>query len=478
MADSDLPTGLPARLLHRLGWHRKRNDFSGDEIREEELKQIDNRRDVAFIDNEGRSERQLPIEKDLVGIALSGGGLRSAMLNLGLLQSLCKRGFLKHVDFLSGVSGGGYIASYFSKRVVENGFHINEAMEDMAPGSDGKGEPKHVRELIRDGKYLEQPIRALSRYLIGFLWNSVFLVSLLVLFASAAAFVWRCLDDGWLYSWLREITISWPGLLKSSDATRPFLIPVLLFVCWLLAWAAHFVFRGAHQPNRLASHLLLGTLASALIGIAVFLSNGDVVIVPDYWNQGPTVNFRNSPQFVTALVAVLLLLSVFMIPLLKPKELLKSARAPRESAKHWMYRAAMVGSFLGVPFMAVYYFAGENFSNRSLFSNSSLKEDYELKTGHVFNWADLLREIEHGRSNQNGLPSPIWKNLKKDKDVIDQLQRELTTAELKQVHLTKQEKQGWKRIDLIQYRRHLHARESDESLKKSLLDAINAVVND
>lgn len=53
-------------------------------------------------------------EKDAVGLAFSGGGIRSATFNLGLLQAMHRYGFLKHVDYLSTVSGGGYIGSSLS----------------------------------------------------------------------------------------------------------------------------------------------------------------------------------------------------------------------------------------------------------------------------------------------------------------------------------------------------------------------------
>ena len=45
----------------------------------------------------------------LAGIALSGGGVRSASFNLGVLQRLHELGLLQKADYLSTVSGGGYI---------------------------------------------------------------------------------------------------------------------------------------------------------------------------------------------------------------------------------------------------------------------------------------------------------------------------------------------------------------------------------
>jgi predicted acylesterase/phospholipase RssA len=50
-------------------------------------------------------------DREYAGLALSGGGIRSAVFNLGLLQALENHGFIKNFDYMSTVSGGGYIGS-------------------------------------------------------------------------------------------------------------------------------------------------------------------------------------------------------------------------------------------------------------------------------------------------------------------------------------------------------------------------------
>jgi hypothetical protein len=50
----------------------------------------------------------------LTGLGLSGGGIRSATFNMGVLQGLANIGILQRFDYLSSVSGGGYIASWLS----------------------------------------------------------------------------------------------------------------------------------------------------------------------------------------------------------------------------------------------------------------------------------------------------------------------------------------------------------------------------
>jgi len=49
------------------------------------------------------------VENDLYGIALSGGGMRSATFSLGVLQALSRHDMLEPADYLSTVSGGGYV---------------------------------------------------------------------------------------------------------------------------------------------------------------------------------------------------------------------------------------------------------------------------------------------------------------------------------------------------------------------------------
>lgn len=51
---------------------------------------------------------------NLTGLALSGGGLRSATFALGALQGLAKQGMLANFDYLSTVSGGGYAGSFLT----------------------------------------------------------------------------------------------------------------------------------------------------------------------------------------------------------------------------------------------------------------------------------------------------------------------------------------------------------------------------
>jgi Patatin-like phospholipase len=81
-----------------------------------------------------------------VGLCLSGGGIRSASFCLGVLQALNRTGVLKHVDYLSTVSGGGYIGSSLSAGMSTN--------RGEFPFGDGQGDTASVNHVRNYSNYL------------------------------------------------------------------------------------------------------------------------------------------------------------------------------------------------------------------------------------------------------------------------------------------------------------------------------------
>ena len=67
----------------------------------------------AYIDDR-RQGAGVADDAPLVGLAISGGGVRSATFNLGILQVFATRNILRLADYMSTVSGGGYIGSCVS----------------------------------------------------------------------------------------------------------------------------------------------------------------------------------------------------------------------------------------------------------------------------------------------------------------------------------------------------------------------------
>ena len=74
-------------------------------------------------------------EAKLAGLAFSGGGIRSATFNLGILQALAELNMLRDFDYLSTVSGGGYIGAWFSKWLHHLGGNIDAMEKKLTPGT-------------------------------------------------------------------------------------------------------------------------------------------------------------------------------------------------------------------------------------------------------------------------------------------------------------------------------------------------------
>ncbi|HHS95574.1 MAG TPA: hypothetical protein ENJ45_03210, partial [Phaeodactylibacter sp.] len=91
--------------------------FSPDEVIRKEDEELKRRRKAVF----GEETDQKKLDATRFGIALSGGGIRSATINLGILKTLSKFGVLKRADYLSTVSGGGYTGAYIQATLREEG---------------------------------------------------------------------------------------------------------------------------------------------------------------------------------------------------------------------------------------------------------------------------------------------------------------------------------------------------------------------
>ena len=93
-----------------------------------------------------------------VGLALSGGGVRSAAFSLGVLQAFNQHGVFDNVHYLSTVSGGGYAGgSMVAAMSVSGGFPFGERATSAAPAA----------EHIRDTESVSH-VRNYSNFLIPF----------------------------------------------------------------------------------------------------------------------------------------------------------------------------------------------------------------------------------------------------------------------------------------------------------------------
>src|SRR5215213_944434 len=95
---------------------------------------------------------------DAVGLSVSGGGIRSATFALGVIQQLAREGILYQVDYLSTVSGGGYLGAFISSFLNDNEPKVSLLPEeDNLPfGAEKDPESRGVRQLRNHSKYLTE----------------------------------------------------------------------------------------------------------------------------------------------------------------------------------------------------------------------------------------------------------------------------------------------------------------------------------
>src|SRR5207237_516575 len=68
-------------------------------------------------------------------LCISGGGIRSATFALGVIQRLAAVGVLQKFDFISTVSGGGYIGSWLSSYARRNADGMAGVASELTGGS-------------------------------------------------------------------------------------------------------------------------------------------------------------------------------------------------------------------------------------------------------------------------------------------------------------------------------------------------------
>ena len=142
----------------------------------------------------------------LMGLSLSGGGIRSATFNLGLLQALCNNDMLEKDDYLSTVSGGGYIGACMT------------TLLNSEPGSESIGLtegtfPLGRRKIGDDGKRAleKDPVRRL-RYFSNYLTA----------------------EGGFVAKYLRPAMVFLRGVLLNFSLLIPYLIALSLILSLFL----------------------------------------------------------------------------------------------------------------------------------------------------------------------------------------------------------------------------------------------------
>ncbi len=179
-----------------------------------------NRRPPVVLEQEDRQRDGTPVMRptpnsNMIGLALSGGGIRSAAFCLGAMQALDVSHLIEKIDYLSTVSGGGYIGTSMTAA--------------MSAGTTGKF--PFASKLRTEEVPGVQHIRDHSNYL--------FPQGMLNIFGNIVVY------------------------LRGIFANVVLLLPWLLLAAALTIW---------WNPNALAANGAFGLTLSALLGFIVFLA--------------------------------------------------------------------------------------------------------------------------------------------------------------------------------------------------------------
>lgn len=119
--------------------------------------------------------RKEALDQELVGLALSGGGIRSASFAIGIIQGLATLKLLGRFDYLSTVSGGGYAGGWLAAWLLREK-NLDNVEKQLDPNRIRQA--KATRPLLRSGQAVEaepesiRHVRAYSSYLTP--WGGLF----------------------------------------------------------------------------------------------------------------------------------------------------------------------------------------------------------------------------------------------------------------------------------------------------------------
>ncbi len=234
-----------------------------------ELEEVRRRRQAAESGQPEPEPGPPDARRGLIGLALSGGGIRSATFGLGVVQALAGGGFLKLVDYLSTVSGGGFIGACLSS-VLNSPDTRAEGHAFPLRFEAGREEPTAVVHLRNSGNYLA-PAGLLDKFrlaavvLRGILLNLILFLPWVMLAVALTEIV-------------HELGRSLPAGLRYAPllALAGFLVLVVTFPLISKLLLRRLTWKGRNAYERLIAAALLATLAIMSLVPIVLLIDGAI----------------------------------------------------------------------------------------------------------------------------------------------------------------------------------------------------------
>ncbi len=246
-----------------------------------------------------RATYNIDKKADKIGLALSGGGIRSATFALGLLQELSRQKLLQKLDYLSTVSGGGYMGAFytglFAKRDSKAGAEKVEAVlspqadVDMLASDDAKAAIGYLRQ---SGRYMTPAgardlVMALALLVRNWLTLTMVMGAALMLLTLGMDWLRDCVSNylstnhgafaiqlvpglKGLESFLNT-KITYQGLLRASPLMG--LLPLFLAMSLASGWSYWLTM--SNVARQWWRPVLMGTLA-ILVGAFLVVTHGHV----------------------------------------------------------------------------------------------------------------------------------------------------------------------------------------------------------
>jgi hypothetical protein len=231
-------------------------------------------------------------------LAISGGGIRSATFALGVLAALARRNLLYQFDYLSTVSGGGYLGSFLTTFLSapapsSGNDEIGLARDDL-PFRRDDGEAAALRHVRHHSKYLAtgrlwERLQMAFAQVYGMAMNGLAFAWVAIVVALAEQFVRSLLPGAsfWkLLAVLSGIAVALiallvplfrrlPALKERTDAIFAWSLAVLL---GLLAWQALYCVHDWLAHHRALEPWLILLAAIPLVASAVLALAGNLLL--------------------------------------------------------------------------------------------------------------------------------------------------------------------------------------------------------
>lgn len=189
---------------------------------------------------------------DAIGLAISGGGIRSAIFALGVTEVLARKGVLKDIDVMSTVSGGGYLGSFISSVLNDNDAQVGLQPDKKPFAAEAQVESKAIRYLRNHSKYLSEGGAATLA---------------LIVFSAAYGVVMSLLLVAPLIMFLATVAVYFFGVTLRS-ISDPVLGATLSYWVWSAFGGAIFILSVLRNPSQKFRNLVeRSTITLGVIGL-------------------------------------------------------------------------------------------------------------------------------------------------------------------------------------------------------------------